>query len=474
MMLSRRSRLSLAWVCSAVVAFALLADPAALRGQQRPRSVILPPEGSKFLTTQQQSRELRQRYKVLAEGTEQPRKDSKEDMQALDVMTQWLAYRLTWNDTEIIGRDGMSRLIGDLERELNTLTKSRPANQAFVDLFTKRLTERLKDVLQNERVIASANGARMLGLLARFGSDDAVDALVESLKDPQLNDGAKYYALQGLKQLLARWYEASAGEAPKDRKEREARVVQAVAETVERKPPLDPKLLSPEEIEGLRIFRREAVRALSQVPTPGVVDAKGTLQARPAQALLRVVNNADLSPAVRIDERLEAALGVARLRARLTDLYHPDYAAHQLGHFVVYYAGMTAREKSTPRLERFPWKYYAARLVDAFDGMRADAKGLKDAKAAEHVAKVVELALPVLREIEASAQGNASTLKVWLDGNPPPNATTYRGLADSAVKPLSGDIEEAAPAPAPVRIPADPAAKPAKPDAAAKPAPKKG
>jgi hypothetical protein len=441
--MDRRSSLwfSSGWFWGVAVATCLLA-PAATTVQAQPRRgpVILPTDGSKFLINSY-TREIRQRFDILLKGTEQASKDSKEDMTAIDISSQWYAFRLTWEEYQ--GRTGgINQVMEEFDRTLESLVKFKSANQLFTVLFFKQMALRLKDVLLNEKYIASVNGARMLARLVDVGSEEAADVLLAALKDPQQNDGVKYWALVGLRKQLAEYAQASppAEGTPvsREHKDREIRFVEALVGVIQRKPVLDHRSAAPEEIEGQHVCRREAVRALAQVRTPLLRDEKNAVKARPAQVLLQVLVNDGMKPDVYLDEQLEAAVGVAQMQSRSEKSYQPDYAAFHVGHLVTECGRRAPKDP-----ERFPWRYQSARLGDALEAMRENAKGLDD-KVTTYVATMVDKALKVLRSIESGGQGDASDLKDWLSNNAPPSATLFKGMADATVKPTERS-ETAAP-----------------------------
>ena len=247
----------------------------------------------------------------------------------------------------------------------------------------------------------------------------------------------QYYALQGLKHLLARWNQTAPG--PAGRKERQAAYAQALVAVIERQLPPTTTFASRNEMEGLRVFRREAVRALAQFRSPAVIDNAGkAIKLRTAKTLLKVVNDDGLTPPARLDEQVEAAIGVARLSVKAVPAYQPDYAARQIGYLVVEMArrARPAGENKSPWENKLPWKIYAARLGDALEAMRAEVKGLPDKPAAAYVDNVVMRSLRSLKDIEITSAQNGGDLKFWLDNNAVPHTTLYQGLADSTVLPL--------------------------------------
>lgn len=407
----------------------------------RPRNVLLPPTGATSLKdAYEKKREIAARWRELREGRAQPGAD---DKTVVDLTAQWLAYRLTWPEYQ--GETGsMSRLAGDVEAELTVLAKYRAQNQAATEQLLAALAFRLRDVLANEKPVASVNAARLLARLTEEGSEAAGDVLAEALRDPQNNDGVKYYAAQGLKNLLERWAREAASPdppiVPRDRPARLANFAEALFEVIHRQPPFDLAKARREEIEGLRILRREAVRALAQMRTAALTDQRGqTPTVRIAQEMLKVVASDGLEPPARLDEQLEAAIGVTHLPTKKPDLYQPDYALYQVALLTAHFAGLSAdKSPEDPLSQKFPWKYYAARLADGVELMRADVKGLKDAKAEKYVVDLGTQMLRVLKDMEVRDQANAADLKLWLAGNPPPNAGVYRGVADSTVGPFQG------------------------------------
>lgn len=453
-MYPRRLRHLLACICSLVVALGLLSESSRAPGQAR-RESILPREGTNAL--KDADRKVGEKYKALREGSEPASKDNPEHMKVIDHKAQWYAYRLTWPEFHDKA-NGMTNLFDQIKSELELLQRSKPANQAYIDLFQKEFAKRLGDVLQTDRPIASVNAARALVLLVRNGSVEAADILDTAVKAEGLNEAAKYWALVGLGQQLAMWNEApgsgdAAAPANAQRKARELRYVQTLIEALDHKPPYDLKTVALREEreglrEGMRFFRRAAVRSLAQCRSPGLNDDKGALVARPAQALLRVMNNDGFWPAVRLDEQVEAAVGVALMKARLMPTYQPDYSARLLGYFVVDYAARSADKINRPTVwEKEFWdrssRPYTARLIDSLEAMRADTKTLKDAKVVGYVEQVATRALKVLRDVEASGNSSqTSDLKFWLDSNPSPSTTLFQGVADSTVKPLSAAEDE--------------------------------
>lgn len=452
----RLSPLPLACLCSTALALLwLAAGPVraqdAKEDPKKDRKVILPSDGEAAFKSAK-FKAAKQRFEVInksAEG-EKANKDSKEDQEAVDWMAQYYTYRLTWEQLttppDVSGpkppEGTANKLVEDFFAQVSSATSPamRQANPAFSEMYVRALALRARDVIQTRQPIAAVNGARMLARLAEVGSVEAGDACAEAVEDakdflaPKARAGVQYWAFQGLKSLLALWAEAPAGAEgpPATRKDREARYVQALVEAIPRKPPDGTKPLTREELNGLRVFRREAVRALAQYRAPAVADDKGAVKVGTALALLKVVNDDGLAPSVRLDEQIEAAVGVARVRSKALASYQPDYAAQQIGYLVVVMASQAAI-KDPPK---FAWKVHAARLADAVEAMRADVKDHPDKAAVAYVEKVLGPAQRILKELEATERASGVDLKAWLGSNPPPNKTLYKGVDGSTVRPL--------------------------------------
>jgi hypothetical protein len=445
----RPSPLSLA--CCVSTGLALILTAAAPAQEQR-KGILPGGEGqAKFLKEYAASKAVFSSINRPMEG-EKANKENAEHKTAIDMAAQYYTYRLTWDENTNPGEadkymsEFFSQVLSANSAEM------RKGNPAFSELYLKALTARARDVVQTNQMIAAVNAARMLARLAETGTEEAGDACLDVVKnekdfvDPLARPGAQYWALKGLGSLLARWADLPPGTA--DHKDREAKYVEALVATIEKFIPADGKLPagvapgSPEEL-GLQLFRREAVRALAQYRNPAVADDKGTIKVKSALALLKVTNDDGLVPHARLDEQMEAAWGLARLRSKALASYQPDYAAQQIGYVVVQMA--VNAKKNDPA--KVPWKVQAARVADALDFMREDAKGLTNKAAAAYVDKLVAQTTRILKDIELrELSGAGGDLKLWLGTNPAPDQTLYKGVDDSTVRPLDRpDTPEAPP-----------------------------
>jgi hypothetical protein len=469
--------LSLACCLSTTLTLLVLATGPARAQDRRPG--LLPPEGEAAFD--KAYKQIKEDYGKInkANTDEKASKDDPKHKEAIDKTAQYYVYRLTWTNNTVPGE--VDKVMQSFLNEMNTVDSEamRKGNPVFTEMFLKATAERAREVIQTRMPIAAVNAGRMLERLAKAGSEDAGNACLDAVQnandflDPTARAGVQYWALQGLGELLGRWAEDTTP-APPARKALEAKYVEALANFIEQFVTKDgaaaPVGAAPDEVHGLQVFRRQAVRALGQYRSPAVADTKGAIKTKSALSLVKVVADDGLFPPARLDERIDAAVAVARLQSKALPAYQADYAAQQIG-FVVAQMGAEAKpgERKPGSGSKYPWKVLAARLGDALRAMEADTKGAPD-KAGEYVQNVVLRSLRVLDDIELKEQStNGNALNLWLTTNAPPHNSLYKGVADATVRPP--DQREPPPA-----KPAKPETKPEKPQAKpgeTKPEPKK-
>jgi hypothetical protein len=371
------------------------------------------------------------------------------DKKTLDLAAQHYVYRLTW--TELQSKQGeMPKLVKEITSELKTnRTGDRSANEA-VQGFNAALVARLKEVLPNPRPIASYNAAQVLANMAAQGNEEAADALGEALADKDMNPATKYVAARGIHDFLMLAFAAEEEQKVRFKdKEREARVIKALLTALDVRPPENPPP-SEEEITGVRALRREVIRALGASRYPAVTDANGVLQGKTAYALARVLRNDGFNPTPRLDEQVEAAIGLARLKVspdpnyKSANEYQLDVAGHHIGQFLVDLAtrhqNRKADEKQNPAGKQ-PWKTIGARLGVALGTLSAEANILrrndpnKYKSSYEFVNELVKVGLPMLKGIEADATAPADQLGDVMAKSQREKEPIYKGDSTSVVKP---------------------------------------
>jgi hypothetical protein len=288
--------------------------------------------------------------------------------------------------------------------------------QAFAELFRDRVRVHALEVLQFPKAlpIHKLHNARVLAKVAKLGQPELADTLIAVLKDPQQNDGVRYYMLQGLATLM-----------PQLPPPLQAKCAGALVEFLEQKKGPGQNA-TPEEIEGFHVFRRAAVRALAKVRTPAIDD-----KVRPALVLAQFAgNDARIQPPPRIDERVEAAIGLARMHSPKDKQYQADYAAGQIAKCLGALAQEAESERANKEIRTHPWKILAARLEEAL----ADLKKNNDKN--NYVVQIVDRGTQLLHKIINGAQINANEQTWWSSPqSDPPSKELFQGSADSAIKP---------------------------------------
>jgi hypothetical protein len=378
-----------------------------------------PQEGTDALDAEY--RKHRQLLPQLFKGSIEADPKDKEHAAAIDAAARYATTRFLW---DLYQKDPgkIDRVYQDFDKDVVTILRNKDKTKSVAQLFTRQVIAHAKEVLNDGRPIAQVNAARVLARLADLEQGELTDTLVEIVKGPKSSEAVKYYAFRGLLNLLEKPAPAPP-DPPVVNKAQEGKAVAALVEFIQRKVSFT-QGTPRQEVDGYRVVRREAVRALAQVRSP----VAGT--ARPALVLLRVVGrDQGVVPEPRLDERLEAAVGVARMKSAGAAGYQPDYAAGVLGRFVVEFinAANGNSKEGKAALRSRPWRIDAARLGEALEALKADTKD-------KYVENVVRLALPRLAEVEGGKQADPTALNTWLAGNEPPHKELFKDVPESAVK----------------------------------------
>jgi len=357
--------------------------------------------------------------------------NDKNHVEAIDLLAKTLTYgvylqKLEMKPNEIAKEfDKFSSLI---DRDI---LKSRDAQamQTFVEIFRDKIRIHALEVIQfkNARPIHKLYNARVLAKIAELGQKELADTLLTVLKDPQQNDGVRYWMFNGLTTLI-----------PQLQPPQQAKCAEVLVEFLEQKKGPG-KNAAPEEIEGFRFFRREAIRALAKIHTPAINE-----KVRPALVLARFAgNDMSIQPPPRVDERVEAAIGLAHMQAPPKDKqYQVDYAAGQIAKCL----GVLAQAAESERANRgevqalplHPWRYLAAQLKEALEDLK------KNNNQNQYVVKIVERGVRLLNQVIKGEVIDRNELPWWTSPeSDPPSKELFQGSADSVVKP--GQPDETSP-----------------------------
>jgi hypothetical protein len=248
------------------------------------------------------------------------------------------------------------------------------------------------------------------------------------------NDGVKYYALRGIQKLLDQppWPDMT----PVLSKEQEQKVVKVLQKLILTTQTFKDGATQ-QEIDGFRVRRREAIKALAKFTNPSLPDKKDGV----AMTLLRVVaKDKALTPEPSFEERLEAAVGLARMKFDQDKDYNPDYAFYHIGPFLDEY--VTWSNTTNSSYQR-PVKIYAARLIDALLSVKPQLEDptIKRTDAEKKfVTDATTQYLLVLATLEKDGKINPTTYKFrdnWLASAKPPNNQLFKGVAGTDV-PVAG------------------------------------
>jgi hypothetical protein len=365
----------------------------------------------------------------LMKGTETTNPSDKTHLEALDVNARYHTYRVFLDHLETPNpkkqNNTIDRAFTEFEYDLKYLKDGKPNTQAAIDIFRDKVRVHALEVIQfpDAARVHKIHNARILAEIAKLGQPELAETLITVLKDEKQTDGVRYYALRGFRNLLAL---AQPGQMPPLlKKEQETQCAEALVEFLEQKQG-PPKGAAQDEIDGFCLLRREAIRALAQIHTPAVSE-----KVRPALVLARFAGaDGRIQPPPRIDERMEASLGLARMQSAQEKQYQADYAACQIGRCLGAFGQKVNEEKGKEGERTRPWKIDAHHLNEALAAL----KGVSGKD--PYVAKVVERGTRLLDEVMKGEQANTNDV-TWFTTpqGDPPNKELFKGAADSVVKP---------------------------------------
>lgn len=428
-----RSTVLLPGICGWLALLLLAPDPA--HGQAKPSDKTkvgrLPVEGSQKLVDDFDDRPKARLFRALYSGEE---KNVEKHKEIIDTAAKYYAYSLTWFDVYKSDPDKYRKIVREAGDVLDAAIKKKPeGTEPFVQLFTKLLATYLKDVVPNSFALADVNAGLLFYRLAETGyyPDELADLFTKILKDPNYDQSPalRYWVLKGMGKVIEPMFN------DRKLKDKAPAAILTLLDVLKQECAREVPSAPPEEIGGIHWFRREAVRALAATQLPAVADAKGKIEGPTALALLKVVRNDGLKLPARIDEQLEAAIGVARLQSKRVEGYQPDYAVHELARFVVDLANQ--QQGAAGRDKERQWKIYAARLTEALEEMKNDAAANKKLprEVTAHVNDVVEQCKPILSQMERGTAVNPAKLGDWLGRVQPKSDSLYQGVKDAVVKP---------------------------------------
>jgi hypothetical protein len=365
-------------------------------------------------------------------GTEKVDPNDKSHVEALDLHARYYTNGVYLQNLESAPMK-IKRNYEEFEGDVDKIkAKDRDMGQSLSEVFRDRVRANALVALKEAKLrpVHKIHNARLLAKVAELGQGELADTFVDLLKDTGQNEGVHFYVLRGMRTLLSLHQPTQM--PPVLNKQQEAKAITALVEFLDgRKWP--PKDAPADEIEGFRLLRREAVRALAQVHTPTVND-----KVRPALVLARFAGDDErIQPPPRLDERIEAAIALARLPSASDKQYRVDYAASQIAKCIGALAQAYIPEKDQKDGRTLPWRVEAAQLNEALTTLKPDAEKNP------FVAEVIRRGSSVLTDVMNSKQPNAENM-TWLttSQSDAPSKELFQGVADTAVK--RGEAAEAA------------------------------
>ncbi|MBL8797450.1 MAG: hypothetical protein JNM56_26350 [Planctomycetia bacterium] len=373
-------------------------------------------------------------------------KETDENKAVLAKAAMWYIYRLTdtkfhqgFYDEKTKSTTTMSDLVREFQEKICLLPEIRGKRALkseqvdYLKVFSKDCVACLREVLAKNSVpIVRVNAARMLAGLAEANQEEALDSLLDILKNPNEIDAVNLWALRGLKD----WFEqVQAGKLNFKDEKREQRCILALQQFVSRPRPASLPADAPaDEIAGYQYVRREAIRALGLTRYPLVPGTKGT-EGLTALWLLRALKKGELGLDPSITEQAEAVIGLCQMETKLSKDFQPDYAVPAMGAFLLEYIKLY-NDQRVSKLTTLPWKLYSARLIIALDQLAVQGRNLPKANS-DYIDKFVAVAKKVLREIEVDKDANAPELDAFLTGNQPPSKELFKGMKEATLKTAS-------------------------------------
>jgi hypothetical protein len=403
-----------------------------------------------------------------------PDKATPEMKEVCDKVARWYAARLVDQKVrENAEGMGESRLVNLLAQQLGLLPHTgdraatneyvrNPQRHPFIDEFGKSLITALEaPALQVGNPIVQVNANRLIAEVCRAGYDGAAEVCLKVLAKPDADEAgkhyalaAKFYALQGLKNLFAIFPNPTTRDDPgipektvfqKDNtgtlSPLELRCIRALIDFIFRQPTGE---LTPQDVDVHFYLRREAVRALAWVRVQQAKD-KGKVVSRPAYELLRVARGDGLNPPSMTPqgadpraagERLEATIGFCSLVPPRTDRdMNIDYGVYHIGRALQELAPLyryNARDTSTP------WKAEALWIRDALTTWktRANEMKLQDAKLIGELFDIVDRdILKPIEDAKEDARPDATNLDQWLKANQPKSPSLFKNEPKTTIKP---------------------------------------
>jgi hypothetical protein len=391
----------------------------------------------------------------------------KGDDKTVRTAAQWYTYRVSWN---IIQEPPEKKSLGNLktvhEQYHNVLRDAEKANPKFMELFTRRLMQSLREVMDKGNFQAKINAALMLPRLGQTGRHELIDAMLGILNNPEYHEALKLYAIKALGELFQKPYPV-----PEDAKDLEKRTKRFTDTYEALLSYIDPKLniqtsTRPAEARRIqkvaRFFRREAIRALGQMRLSALsVTKNGKVEGPIAFHLARVLegkspSGKEMVPAPRLPEQVEAAVALCDIRGPAKSPYQGELAIYLVGRFVQTnlakeynsdwskWGSISVKKKrrtddkpagevsvTPPRAE--PWKLHANRLERALDELAEVTRNQKELRLLRELKNKTADIFKQMKDSKQIDKDKIDLLGQHLDSNKPKDNLLFRDVKETQV-----------------------------------------
>lgn len=345
-------------------------------------------------------------------GTKDYEKGNKEHRDAVEGYTRFVVYGNTYRNRLVPKQDPTAEklltLADEVTRDLEKgMIKAfeMPYGPDLLLAFERSLLKSSKELLDgNTEQYARLNGSRALpalgiGLGSRTKDNKAVldlkgqmeiatgltslanDITAKAFAGNPRDDGAALYAMRGVKEMYRSLATTLPLRTDRDKKAGPVSLPQDVEEknlellaSFVLSPPAYLSGALPDEIQGYKLLRREAIRALAANGKTKLGKTSPALTL--AKVLTRPRNQANPADSFRLDEQVDAAIGLAQIR--LEKDFNSDLAASLVGQFLTEYLAQYGDRANAGEMKAFPFAYHAARLNTALsDWSAAPVPGVK-------------------------------------------------------------------------------------------------
>jgi hypothetical protein len=303
--------------------------------------------------------------------------------QLVELASRYLVHRVTWihvqSDFKPTGNTAMEQVRKDFQNYMvERLEQGKDKNDDLKNALCKEVAARFDEVFElplEKNRLAHVNAAMLLADFGKTKNLEARDYLVGLVKNPKSHNLIKLFAVKGLAEYFpAREFLPLLEKNKKplaDQFIRDVEQIDLLVKFIEQDWKL-PEKANPGELEGIRYVRREAIKSLALAEVPAAEVSKEAAPSGIAVVTLMRVCTDELTPPPSLTEKLEAALGLCKVKKSPTSTYNPDIGvylvAKVLHEFVsAYQKDWNEFRTSKERQPATTWRLHAKRIDASLD-----------------------------------------------------------------------------------------------------------